>query len=173
MFCFVIYRELIFSGGRTRGDPECFQGGLAVLPVQRQSKHESWGAGLRDGHQMDQTRPQLQSPGTKIKTAKQSVNEVCDFSSPTLLYPNDHPLCAPSGQKKTPPKKTTNRSLCSVCLQRCISVVVPLIHCSWRLHNQTKNKEDEWLLIVFSSCSSAPKCYCTCFLMKMKIYSPV
>lgn len=33
--------------------------------------------------------------------------------------------------KKNPPqKKTTNRSLCSVCLQRCISVVVPLIHCS-------------------------------------------
>lgn len=62
VWLFVLHNS---SGGRARRDIECFQGRPGGLSVQWQSKHKGWGARLWDGHQMDQTRLQLQSAGNK------------------------------------------------------------------------------------------------------------
>lgn len=72
------------SGGRTGRDFERVQGGSGGLSVQRQSQHQGWGAGLWDSHQMDQTRAQLQSAGTK---KEECVCEVCvRFCCDTAVY---------------------------------------------------------------------------------------
>lgn len=56
---FLAIESFFFSGGRAGRDPQRLQGRPDSLSVQRQPEHKGRGAGLRDRHQVDQTRPQL------------------------------------------------------------------------------------------------------------------
>lgn len=63
-------QSVTFSGGGTGGDSERVQGGSGDVSVQRQPQHQNGGAGLRDGHQVDQAGPQSQGAGRNTSPAQ-------------------------------------------------------------------------------------------------------